>query len=61
VTPSKPVETFETLPDPGVAGTVGELVECLRSLKVWAGDPALAENLVRAGHGRFASDDTILL
>ena len=24
-------------------------------------DVALAENLVRAGHGRFAGDDTILL
>ncbi|GAA3210053.1 ATP-binding protein [Dactylosporangium siamense] len=27
-------------PDPGAAGTVGELVERLRQLKVWAGDPS---------------------
>ncbi len=36
--PSKPVETFATLPDPGTARTLDELVERLRSLKIWAGD-----------------------
>jgi tetratricopeptide (TPR) repeat protein len=35
-----PVEAFAVLPDPGPAGTVDELVERLRSLKVFAGDPS---------------------
>ncbi|HZO70439.1 MAG TPA: tetratricopeptide repeat protein [Kribbellaceae bacterium] len=35
-----PVETFTVPPDPGRAGTLTELVEQLRLLKVWAGDPS---------------------
>jgi tetratricopeptide (TPR) repeat protein len=35
-----PDETFAVLPDPGQAGTLDDLVERLRSLKVWAGDPS---------------------
>src|SRR5439155_10200881 len=31
---------FVTLPDPGQAGTLDELTEGLRLLKVWAGDPS---------------------
>src|SRR3954471_2672417 len=34
------MEAFVVLPDPGPAGTVEDLVERLRSLKVWAGDPS---------------------
>jgi tetratricopeptide (TPR) repeat protein len=33
-------ETFTTPPDPGEASTLDELVERLRLLKVWAGDPS---------------------
>ncbi|MBL7257805.1 ATP-binding protein [Paractinoplanes lichenicola] len=36
----KPVDAFAVLPDPGEAGTLDALVERLRSLKVWAGDPS---------------------
>jgi hypothetical protein len=36
----QPVDPFGVLPDPGPAGTLDELVERLRSLKVWAGDPS---------------------
>lgn len=35
-----PVDTFATLPDPAQAGSLGELVERLRLLKVWAGNPS---------------------
>jgi len=35
---SAPVEAFAVLPDPGLAGTLDDLVERLRLLKVWAGD-----------------------
>jgi tetratricopeptide (TPR) repeat protein len=35
-----PVGTFTALPDPGRAGTLDDLVEQLRLLKVWAGDPS---------------------
>jgi tetratricopeptide (TPR) repeat protein len=35
-----PVEAFVVLPDPGSAGVVDDLVERLRLLKVWAGDPS---------------------
>jgi tetratricopeptide (TPR) repeat protein len=34
------VEAFVVLPDPGPASTVDDLVERLRLLKVWAGDPS---------------------
>jgi tetratricopeptide (TPR) repeat protein len=40
VTPSKSVEPFARLPEPGPVRTLDELVVCLRSLKVWAGDPS---------------------
>jgi tetratricopeptide (TPR) repeat protein len=36
----QPVDTFEELPDPGRAGNLDDLVERLRLLKVWAGDPS---------------------
>jgi hypothetical protein len=36
----KPVDTFAALPDPGPAGTLDGLVQRLRLLKVWAGDPS---------------------
>ena len=35
-----PVGEFQLLPDPGQAGTLDDLVERLRLLKVWAGDPS---------------------
>src|SRR5256885_1110726 len=38
--PSQSVDTFTALPDPGPAGTLDDLVERLRLLKVWAGDPS---------------------
>jgi len=34
------VDTFEELPDPGWAGRMDDLVERLRLLKVWTGDPS---------------------
>ncbi|WP_238412647.1 tetratricopeptide repeat protein [Saccharothrix deserti] len=37
---SRPVRTFADLPDPGQAATLDDLVERLRRLKVWAGDPS---------------------
>lgn len=36
----EPAEEFEAPPDPGRAGSLGGLVEQLRLLKVWAGDPS---------------------
>ena len=38
--PSVPTGAFSGLPDPGGAQNLDELVERLRSLKVWAGDPS---------------------
>ncbi|WP_250031363.1 tetratricopeptide repeat protein [Paractinoplanes maris] len=38
--PVPPSGAFGTLPDPAGAGSLGELVERLRLLKVWAGDPS---------------------
>jgi tetratricopeptide (TPR) repeat protein len=35
-----PGEEVGSLPDPGRASTLDDLAECLRSLKVWAGDPS---------------------
>ena len=35
-----PVDAFATLPDPAEAGGLDDLVEQLRQLKVWAGDPS---------------------
>jgi hypothetical protein len=46
VTLSSPTGTFVELPDPGGARDLDELVERLRSLKVWAGEPVL-----RGDHG----------
>jgi tetratricopeptide (TPR) repeat protein len=40
VTASRSDHAFVVLPDPGRAGTVDELTERLRLLKVWAGDPS---------------------
>ncbi len=36
----QPAGAFGSLPDPGRAGTLDDLVEQLRLLKVWAGDPS---------------------
>jgi tetratricopeptide (TPR) repeat protein len=38
--PREAVDAFMVLPDPGQAGTLDDLVERLRWLKVWAGDPS---------------------
>jgi tetratricopeptide (TPR) repeat protein len=38
--PHEPIDPFTVLPDPGCAGTLDDLVERLRWLKVWAGDPS---------------------
>jgi tetratricopeptide (TPR) repeat protein len=35
-----PVDSFAMLPDPAQAGSVDDIVERLRLLKVWAGDPS---------------------
>jgi tetratricopeptide (TPR) repeat protein len=35
-----PVDRFAALPDPGPGGTLDDLVERLRLLKAWAGDPS---------------------
>src|ERR1051325_1350051 len=35
-----PEDAFGTLPDPAEAGSLSDLVERLRRLKVWAGDPS---------------------
>jgi tetratricopeptide (TPR) repeat protein len=40
VPPRESIDTFTELPDPGGATTVDELVERLRRLKVWAGNPS---------------------
>ncbi len=37
-----PDRTFTALPDPGQAGTLDELVETLRALRTWAGEPSYA-------------------
>src|SRR5437763_3520307 len=36
----EPVDRFVVAPDPGQAGSLDDLVEGLRLLKVWAGDPS---------------------
>jgi hypothetical protein len=55
------VDTYATLPDPGPAGTLDGLVERLRLLKVWAGDPSYESikdrvNAAWAGAGRPPGD-----
>jgi hypothetical protein len=40
VASAEPLETLVALPDPGAARTLDGLVERLRCLKVWAGDPS---------------------
>jgi tetratricopeptide (TPR) repeat protein len=57
----QPVDTFAVLPDPGQANTLDDLVERLRLLKVWAGDPAYEwikdrVNAAWAAAGRPAGD-----
>src|SRR3954447_20362574 len=37
---TEPVDPFALPPDPGRAGTLDDLVERLRLLKVWAGNPS---------------------
>jgi tetratricopeptide (TPR) repeat protein len=41
--PRRSAGPFTALPDPGTAGTLDDLVERLRLLKVWAGDPSYEE------------------
>src|SRR3954452_12827353 len=38
--PRESIDTFTELPDPGEARTVDDLVQRLRQLKVWAGNPS---------------------
>src|SRR3954469_21956744 len=61
MTRSRPVETFVVPPDPSDAGTLGEVIDRLRSLKIWAGDPSYEVitdriNAVWAAAGRPASE-----
>jgi tetratricopeptide (TPR) repeat protein len=61
MTRSRPVETFVVPPDPGDAGTLGEIIDRLRSLKIWAGNPSYEVitnrvNAVWAAGGRPASE-----
>ncbi|SNY53474.1 tetratricopeptide repeat protein [Paractinoplanes atraurantiacus] len=53
---------LDRLPDPGVAMTVDELAERLRSLKVWAGDPSYARitTMVNASWRRAGRPDSEL-
>ncbi|MEV7626960.1 tetratricopeptide repeat protein [Actinoplanes sp. NPDC089786] len=55
------VDTFAALPDPGQAGTLDALVERLRLLKLWAGDPSYERikdrvNTAWSAAGRPAGD-----
>jgi tetratricopeptide (TPR) repeat protein len=59
--PQQPVGAFAVLPDPGQAGSLDELAERLRLLKVWAGDPSYENitarvNAVWAQAGRPAGE-----
>src|SRR5690349_16449556 len=38
--PREPIDPFNVLPDPGQAGILDDLVERLRLLKLYAGDPS---------------------
>src|SRR5688572_25006307 len=40
MTGARPDHTFTVIPDPGRARSLDELIEELRSLKIWAGDPS---------------------
>jgi hypothetical protein len=40
MTAARPDDAFAAIPDPGRARTLDGLIEGLRSLKVWAGDPS---------------------
>jgi tetratricopeptide (TPR) repeat protein len=40
MTAARPDDAFVAIPDPGQARTLDELIEGLRALKVWAGDPS---------------------
>ena len=50
---SGPADAFAAVPDPAGAGTIDDLVERLRRLKVWAGDPSYEtiKNRVNAAWG----------
>jgi tetratricopeptide (TPR) repeat protein len=59
-----PVDTFATLPDPSEAGGLDDLVERLRLLKIWAGDPSYETikdrvNAAWTAAGRPASELTV--
>jgi tetratricopeptide (TPR) repeat protein len=58
---SQAVDAFEELPDPGLAASLDDLVERLRLLKVWAGDPSYEQitgrvNAAWRAAGRPASE-----
>ena len=50
-----PAEKFTAPPDPGHAGTLDDLAEQLRSLKVWAGDPSYERITERINADRSAA------
>ena len=61
---SAPVDRFAALPDPAGAGGVDDLIERLRLLKVWAGDPSYETiksrvNAAWTAEGRPAGELTI--
>lgn len=47
--PPRWLDAARPSPDPGSVRAVGELISCLRLLKVWAGDPSFAELRRRCG------------
>jgi tetratricopeptide (TPR) repeat protein len=49
--PRESIDTFTELPDPGEATTVDDLVERLRRLKVWAGNPSYEQITGRVAAG----------
>src|SRR5687768_13937221 len=63
MTASLPNNASSVLPDPGRAGTLDELIERLRALRVWSGSPSYAAitdrvNQVWKAAGRPVSDLT---
>ncbi|WP_341720895.1 tetratricopeptide repeat protein [Micromonospora sp. FIMYZ51] len=53
--PPKPAGAAEEPPDPGTARSLPELIECLRALKIWAGDPSF-EAITRRVNARWRAD-----
>src|SRR5215468_9118216 len=52
----RPVDPFRELPDPGRAGSLDDLVERLRLLKVWAGDPSYEQSAGRVNAAWTAAE-----